>query len=70
MKPGDSDMRKLSSLEVRPPLAAQLASGALTLTFAGLLLALVFPIDGDRQGGPPYSLSPELYEPLLSDNFE
>jgi hypothetical protein len=36
----------------------------------GLLIALVFPIDGDRQGGPPYSLSPETYVPLLSDAFE
>lgn len=36
----------------------------------GLLIALVFPIDGDRQGGPPFSLSPDTYVPLLSDNFE
>lgn len=39
-------------------------------TIAGILIALVFPIEGDRTNGPPYSVSPELYEPLLSDNFE
>lgn len=37
---------------------------------AGLLLALMFPIDGDREGGPPYSVSPELYDSLLSAHFE
>jgi hypothetical protein len=40
------------------------------LLFIGLLITLVFPIDGDREGGPPYSLSPEIYVPLLSDKFE
>lgn len=30
----------------------------------------MFPIDGDREGGPPYSVSPELYDSLLSANFE
>ncbi|KAK9895689.1 S-adenosyl-L-methionine-dependent methyltransferase, partial [Cystobasidium minutum MCA 4210] len=36
----------------------------------GLLLALMFPIDGDREGGPPYSVSPELYTSLLGDSFD
>ena len=38
--------------------------------WAGILIALVFPIEGDRTTGPPYSLSPQIYGPLLSDNFE
>lgn len=33
-------------------------------------MALMFPIDGDREGGPPYSLSPDLYDSLLGANFE
>jgi hypothetical protein len=40
------------------------------LMIIGLLLTLMFPIDGDREGGPPYSVSPELYDSLLGDNFE
>lgn len=36
----------------------------------GVLIALVYPIHGDRQGGPPFSVSPEIYEQLLSPNFE
>ncbi|CAO1620036.1 unnamed protein product [Sympodiomycopsis kandeliae] len=35
----------------------------------GHLLCLVYPIHGDRQGGPPYSVSPELYSSVLSPYF-
>ncbi|EST09666.1 TPMT family [Kalmanozyma brasiliensis GHG001] len=31
----------------------------------GVLIALVFPIHGDRPGGPPFSISPELVRELL-----
>jgi len=27
-------------------------------------------IDGDREGGPPYSVSEEAYDQVLSSNFE
>ena len=30
-----------------------------------VLISLVFPIHGDRPGGPPFSLSPELVRELL-----
>lgn len=30
-----------------------------------VLIALVFPIQGDRPGGPPFSISPELVRELL-----
>lgn len=33
----------------------------------GYLITLCFPMDGDRANGPPYSLSPELYETTLGD---
>ena len=36
----------------------------------GIIITLIWPIAGDRPGGPPYSLSPELYEPVLSESFE
>lgn len=36
----------------------------------GILLALVYPIEGDRPGGPPFSLSPDIYEELLRDSFD
>ncbi|PWN98932.1 S-adenosyl-L-methionine-dependent methyltransferase [Tilletiopsis washingtonensis] len=36
----------------------------------GKLLALVYPIQGDRPGGPPYSVDPERYKQLLSPAFE
>ncbi|GAA6019473.1 hypothetical protein JCM10207_001400 [Rhodosporidiobolus poonsookiae] len=36
----------------------------------GLLVALAFPLDGDREGGPPYSVSEEAYDAVLSANFE
>ncbi|SAM73218.1 uncharacterized protein UBRO_00006 [Ustilago bromivora] len=32
----------------------------------GILIALVFPIHGDRPGGPPFSISPELVRELFS----
>lgn len=31
----------------------------------GVLIALVFPIHGDRPGGPPFSISPQLVRDLL-----
>lgn len=31
----------------------------------GVLIALVFPIHGDRHGGPPFSISPDLVRELL-----
>ncbi|GAA5835939.1 hypothetical protein JCM9279_002146 [Rhodotorula babjevae] len=36
----------------------------------GLLVALAFPLDGDREGGPPYSVSEEAYDAALGDSFE
>ena len=30
----------------------------------------MFPMDGERSGGPPYSVSPDLYAELLGANFE
>ncbi|CAD6582590.1 MAG: hypothetical protein CYPHOPRED_002074 [Cyphobasidiales sp. Tagirdzhanova-0007] len=36
----------------------------------GIIITLIWPIAGDRPGGPPYSLSPELYEPVLSESFD
>lgn len=31
----------------------------------GILIALVFPIHGDRPGGPPFSISPDLVRELF-----
>ena len=36
----------------------------------GVLITLQWPLDGDRQGGPPYSLSPKIYDDLLLKHFE
>ncbi|GAA5935393.1 hypothetical protein JCM1841_001943 [Sporobolomyces salmonicolor] len=36
----------------------------------GLLITLAFPLDGDRKGGPPYSVSEAAYGEALSSNFE
>ncbi|GAA5853560.1 hypothetical protein JCM3766R1_003129 [Sporobolomyces carnicolor] len=36
----------------------------------GVLITLEYPIDGDRQGGPPFSVSPEAYDQVLSPNFD
>ncbi|GAA5990626.1 hypothetical protein JCM5350_001332 [Sporobolomyces pararoseus] len=36
----------------------------------GVLITLEYPIDGDREGGPPFSVSEEAYEQVLSSNFE
>ncbi|GAA94124.1 uncharacterized protein L969DRAFT_86229 [Mixia osmundae IAM 14324] len=33
----------------------------------GHLIALVFPMDGDRAGGPPYSVDLDLFDELLPD---
>ncbi|KDN52844.1 S-adenosyl-L-methionine-dependent methyltransferase, partial [Tilletiaria anomala UBC 951] len=32
----------------------------------GVLICMVYPIHGDRPGGPPYSVSPQMYKDLLS----
>lgn len=36
----------------------------------GYLIGLVFPVDGAREGGPPYSLKVELYEEVLGSQWE
>lgn len=36
----------------------------------GVLIALIFPIDGAREGGPPYSMSLTLYDQLLGEWFD
>ncbi|PWN30153.1 thiol methyltransferase 1 [Jaminaea rosea] len=36
----------------------------------GHLICLVFPIEGDRPNGPPYSVSPELITQFLEPHFE
>ena len=36
----------------------------------GILIALIFPIDGERTDGPPFSMSPDLHQQLLSQNFK
>lgn len=35
----------------------------------GYLVALVWPIDGDRPGGPPYSVDVAAYEQVLGDKW-
>ncbi|GAA6061617.1 hypothetical protein JCM10212_000959 [Sporobolomyces blumeae] len=35
----------------------------------GVLITLEYPLDGDRQGGPPYSVSEQAYDEVLSPNF-
>ncbi|GAA5869169.1 hypothetical protein JCM16303_000380 [Sporobolomyces ruberrimus] len=37
---------------------------------SGVLITLEYPLDGDREGGPPFSVSEEAYEKVLSPNFE
>lgn len=34
-----------------------------------LLITLVFPIDGDREGGPPFSVKPEIYKEVLGEKW-
>ncbi|KDE08770.1 hypothetical protein, variant [Microbotryum lychnidis-dioicae p1A1 Lamole] len=36
----------------------------------GVLITLMFPIDGDRSWGPPFSVSEEMYDQYLSKHFE
>ncbi|GAA5898962.1 uncharacterized protein JCM6883_003487 [Sporobolomyces salmoneus] len=36
----------------------------------GVLITLEYPLDGDREGGPPFSVSEEAYEEVLTANFE
>lgn len=53
-------------IELRKPWAARYAE---IVHPGGVLVALMFPLDGDRVGGPPYSLSPQLYDELLGEHF-
>jgi len=36
----------------------------------GILFATVYPIHGPREGGPPFSVHPDIYSSLLSETFE
>lgn len=36
----------------------------------GYLIALVYPIDGPREGGPPFSISVGLYDEALGQYWE
>ncbi|GAA6019180.1 hypothetical protein JCM11491_001406 [Sporobolomyces phaffii] len=36
----------------------------------GALITLEYPLDGDREGGPPFSVSEEAYDRVLSPSFE
>jgi len=36
----------------------------------GYLLTLVFPIDGDREDGPPFSVDVAAYEASLGEGWE
>jgi hypothetical protein len=36
----------------------------------GHLVCLVYPIDGDRQGGPPYSVDVPAYEKVLGESWK
>jgi hypothetical protein len=40
-------------------------SWARLLKPGGQLITLVFPVDSKREGGPPWAVTPELYEELL-----
>ena len=51
---------------LRPKWAARYAE---LIRPGGVLIALQFPLDGDRAGGPPFSLSPQIYDDLLLDKF-
>ena len=36
----------------------------------GFLITTVYPIDGDRAGGPPYSVNVELVQEVLGSGWE
>ncbi|POY72450.1 hypothetical protein BMF94_4276 [Rhodotorula taiwanensis] len=36
----------------------------------GVLICLAFPIDGNREGGPPFSVSEEAYDAALGGDFD
>ena len=36
----------------------------------GYLITLAYPIDGPREGGPPYSVSVDLYASVLGQQWE
>ncbi|THH05126.1 hypothetical protein EW145_g5028 [Phellinidium pouzarii] len=42
---------------------------AALLTPGGFLITLVFPIDGSREGGPPYSVSVDIYAQALGSHW-
>lgn len=44
------------------------ASWARLLKSGGLLKTLIFPVDPERQTGPPWPVTPEIYEELLTKN--
>ena len=46
------------------------ATYAKLLPKGGCLVALIFPIDGDRSGGPPYSMSLDIWKQILGEHFE
>jgi len=52
--------------DLRPKLAARYSE---LVNPGSLLITLIWPI-GDRPGGPPYSVSLELYKSLFSPTFE
>lgn len=46
------------------------ASYARIIKSGGVLFTLVYPIHGEREGGPPYSVHPDIYSSLLEKDFE
>jgi SAM-dependent methyltransferase len=50
--------------------AAFVQAAAALLEPQGLLIGLFFPIDAERQGGPPYAISVDELDRLFSSSFE
>jgi hypothetical protein len=63
---------RISFLCALPPILRQDWAAAYTRLSSpsALLITLQFPLDGDRDGGPPYSVSEQLYQELLGDAWE
>ena len=36
----------------------------------GILICIVYPIDGDREGGPPFSVDKKAYETAIGVGWE
>ncbi|CAG8569215.1 3472_t:CDS:2 [Ambispora leptoticha] len=53
-------------LSKRPEWANRMAE---MITPGGILIALMYPLDEGRKDGPPFSLSRQIYEELLSKDF-